>query len=165
MRSMVPSLVILGTAAIAALILALRSDSPPGDTTTRRRAAIALAVAASLQCIHFIEEAATGFSARFPALLGLPPMQFPIFVAFNLFWLGFWFASIPGLRAGRRVSLFAAWFLALAGTLNGVAHPAMALATGGYFPGVISAPFVAIACIWLWSTLLAAAHQHSPFLL
>ena len=47
-------------------------------------------------------------------------------------------AVILGLAA------LAAWFLAIAGMFNGIAHPLLALASGGYFPGLVSSPFIAV---------------------
>ena len=40
-----------------------------------------------------------------------------------------------------------------------VGHPLLALAQGGYFPGLISSPFVAAACFWLWQRLRRATEQ------
>ncbi|MCP5090226.1 MAG: hypothetical protein GY949_04810, partial [Gammaproteobacteria bacterium] len=51
---------------------------------------------------------------------------------------------------------FAAWFLAIAGMLNGVAHPLLAIAAGGYFPGLITSPFIGAAGVWLWLGLRKA---------
>ena len=154
--SVLPSIVVLGAAAIAALLLATRCPSPPENLAARLAASNALAVATGLQCIHFVEEAATGFDERFPNLLGLPSMPFTVFIVFNLVWIAIWIASIRGLHSARLGAFFAAWFLAIAGTLNGIGHPLMAVAAGGYFPGLVSSPFVGLACIWLWFKLREA---------
>jgi hypothetical protein len=89
-------------------------------------------------------------------------MPFSFFVVFNVVWIAIWIASIPGLRSSRRIAFFAAWFLAIAGTLNGIAHPLMAVTARGYFPGLVSSPFVGLACIWLWSRLRLAARPSAP---
>ena len=115
-----------------------------------------LAIATALQSGHFIEEWATGFHVRFPALFGLEPMPLAVFVAFNLAWIVVWIASIPLLQQGRRPAFFAAWFLAIAAMLNGLAHPLMAVASGAYFPGLISSPLVGVAGIYLWRRLRRA---------
>ena len=156
MLSVLPSIVVLGVAALAALHLAKRCPSPPEKIAARRTASNTLAVATGLQSIHFVEEAATGFNERFPALFGFPNMSFAVFAIFNIVWIAIWIASIPGLRSARLVAFFAAWFLAIAGILNGIGHPLMAVAAGGYFPGLVSSPFVGLACIWLWLNLRAA---------
>jgi hypothetical protein len=67
----------------------------------------------------------------------------------------------PGqlVLANERIAFFAAWFLAIAGALNGIGHPLMAVAAGGYFPGLVSSPFVGLACIWLWIRLREATRS------
>ena len=49
--------------------------------------------------------------------------------------------------------------LAIAGTFNGIAHPALALAAGGYFPGLISSPVIGVAGVLLWRSLLRSTQQ------
>jgi hypothetical protein len=107
----------------------------------------------ALQSGHFVEEWATGFHARFPALFGLEPMPLSIFVVFNLTWIVIWIVSIPMLRSARRAAFFTAWFLAIAGALNGLAHPLMSAAVAGYFPGLITSPFIGLAGVCLWRRL------------
>ena len=162
MLSVFPSIIVLGMAAIAALRFAIRYPSPPENVVARLAASNALAGATGLQCIHFVEEAVTGFNERFPAMVGFPSMSFSFFVVFNVMWIAIWIASVPGLRSSQLVAFFAAWFLAIAGTLNGIAHPLMAVAAGGYFPGLVSSPFVGLACLWLWSKLRAATQLRVP---
>lgn len=156
MLSVLPSMIVLGLAALAALQRALSRRSPPENTAERRAAASALALAVGLQSVHFIEEAATGFHVRLGALLGLPGMPLSLFVVFNLVWIGIWIASVPGLRSARVAAFFAAWFLAIAGMFNGLAHPLLALGAGAYFPGLVSAPFIGAAGVWLWLRLCQA---------
>ncbi len=153
MLSILPSVMILGLVALVAVGLARTRRSPPQKAAERSAAARALALTAGVQGVHFAEEAATGFNVQFPALLGLPAMSMPLFLVFNLVWLGIWFVSVPGLRSGRQAALFAAWFLALAGMLNGIAHPLMAVVAGGYFPGLVTSPFIGVAGFWLGSRL------------
>ncbi|MBW2416397.1 MAG: HXXEE domain-containing protein [Deltaproteobacteria bacterium] len=116
----------------------------------------ALALAVGIQGVHFAEETATGFHERLGALLGLPGIPLLVFVVFNLIWLCIWVASIPGVRSARPAAFFAAWFLAIAGMLNGVAHPLLAIAAGGYFPGLVSSPLIGGASVWLWLRLRGA---------
>ncbi len=157
MLSLLPSFVVLGLAALAALLLAVRRPSPPEKLTERQAAAHVLALAVGIQCVHFAEETATGFHERFPALFGLPGMSLSVFVVFNLAWLGIWAASIIGLRSALTAAFFAAWFLAIAGMLNGIAHPLLAVAAGGYFPGLVTSPFIGGASVWLWLRLRQAS--------
>ncbi len=156
MLNVLPSIVVLGLAALAALLLVLSRRSPPEELAERLAAARALTLAVGVQSVHFAEEAATGFHERFGALLGLPGMPLSVFVVFNLTCLGIWVASVPGLRSARAAAFFAAWFLAIAGMFNGIAHPLLAIAAGGYFPGLVSSPFIGGASVWLWLRLRRA---------
>jgi len=154
--SILPSMIILGLAALAALALAFIRRTPPDSVTERIAASRALAVTVAIQGAHFVEELATGFHVKFPALFGLPPMSSTFFIIFNLTWLAIWVASIPGLRLAQPAAYFAAWFLAIAAMLNGIAHPAMAIFVGGYFPGLVTSPFIGVAGIWLWRCIYKA---------
>lgn len=154
--SLIPSIAVLGLAAIVALQLAVRRPSPIELTIERNAASRVLALVTAIQSGHFAEEWATDFHARFPALFGLEPMPMSFFVGFNLTWIAIWIASAVLIRSARKSAFFAAWFLAIAGMLNGVAHPLMAVASGGYFPGLISSPFIGLASILLWKRLYAA---------
>ncbi len=156
MLNVLPSILVLGLAALAALLLVLSRWSPPENVPERLVAARVLVLAVGVQSVHFAEEAATGFHERLGALLGLPGMPLSVFVIFNLTWLGIWVASVPGLRSQRAAAFFAAWFLAIAGMLNGIAHPLLAIAAGGYFPGLVSSPFIGVASVWLWLRLRRA---------
>lgn len=161
MLSVLPSIIILGLAALAAVRLAQVRRSPQGKVVQRVAAAQALALTVVVQGAHFGEEWATGFHERFPALLGLPAMPLSIFVTFNLAWIGIWITSVPGIRLARPVAYFAAWFLAIAGMLNGIGHPLLAIAAGGYFPGLISSPLIGAAGLWLWLRLRNATGQET----
>lgn len=154
--SLVPSLVVLGIVAFAALQLAMRRLSPVKFSDERAIASRALAHATGIQCMHFAEEWATGFYVAFPALFGLEPMPVPFFVGFNLAWIAAWIVSVPLLRSAQMPAFFAAWFLAIAGMLNGVAHPLMAVASGGYFPGLLTSPAIGLVGIQLWRRLQGA---------
>ena len=156
MLSVLPSIFVLGLAALAALLLALNRRPLPDNMAERRAAARALAIAVVVQSVHFAEEAATGFHEKLGPLVGVPGMPFSLFVVFNLAWLGIWVASIPGLRSAQPAAFFAAWFLAIAGMINGIAHPLLAIAAGGYFPGLVTSPFIAVAGVWLWRRLRGA---------
>ncbi len=155
---MLASVLILSAVAVVALVLTFTRAISENDLA-RHAAARSLALAVALQAAHFAEEATTGFHDRFPELLGLPAMPVPFFVLFNVAWLAAWTASVPGLRTGRPTAFFAAWFLALAGLLNSIAHPLLAVASGSYFPGLVTSPFIGVASALLW-TRLRRATQH-----
>jgi hypothetical protein len=81
------------------------------------------------------------------------------FVPFNLAWIAIWLVSVPYLRLGRKPAFFAAWFIAIGGMLNGVAHPMMAIASGGYFPGLVTSPVIGLAGVILWQRLQRATAE------
>jgi hypothetical protein len=114
-----------------------------------------------VQSVHFTEEAVTGFHTRFPALFNLPEIPLSVFLLFNLLWIGVWIASVPGLRSARSGAFFGAWFLAIAGIVNGIAHPLLALASGGYFPGLWTSPVIGGVCVLLWPRLRKATQPRS----
>ena len=162
MLSALPSIVVLGLAALVALFLARSRLSPTAYARERVHASRALTVAVVFQGLHFLEEAATGFHSRFPALFDLGEIPRVVFIAFNVIWLGVWIASVVGVRSGLQPAFFAAWFLAIAAMFNGIAHPLLAVASGGYFPGLISAPIIGISGVWLWRRLRAATRAPAP---
>ena len=138
------------------LIIALRLTlTRPADLAVpaRRRRLIGLFAAAILiQGGHFAEEWATGFNQRYPALLGLHPWSIDLWAGFNLVWIAIWCLAIVGLARRWRPALLPVWFLALACVVNCAAHPLLALAAGGYFPGLWSSPL----CGVVGAPLLAA---------
>lgn len=156
MTGALPSVIILGLAAFAALLLAQFRRSPPDNTKERSAASRTLAITIGIQVLHFIEELVTGFPDQFPAVFGVPGMSYTFFIAFNLAWIAIWVASIPGLQLGQPPTYFAAWFLAIAGMLSGIGHPLIAISAGGYFPGLVTAPLIGLAGVWLWRRLYAA---------
>lgn len=149
---MLPSVFALSAIAAVAVVLT-RTRAISADVDARRAAARCLALAAAVQGAHFAEEAATGLHRELPALLGASEVPFAAFLLINLTWLAAWVASIPGLRSGRPIAYFAAWFLALAGAFNGIVHPVLAFAADGYFPGLATSPLVGIAGAALWIRL------------
>jgi len=154
--SLLPSIFVLGIAAVAAAFLAQHRDSSADKVMQRSAAGRVLAIATVTQSLHFAEEALTGFPERLGALLGIPAMPMSFFLLFNVAWLGIWAVSVPGVRLARKGAFFAAWFLAIAGMFNAIAHPLLAFAASGYFPGLVSSPFIGAAGVWLWLRLQSA---------
>jgi hypothetical protein len=76
--------------------------------------------------------------------------------AILLFGLGCYFASIrPGHKSARGL----AWFWALLEIANGFGHVALALAAGGYFPGLATAPFLLVTGTYLAIQLNRSRHR------
>ena len=154
--SALPSLIILGLIALIALALTYK-NSAPSNPVQLKAASTALFIATIVQSIHCTEETVSGFPAKFPALFGLPAIPQSFFIGFNVMWIAIWLIAVPALRAGKPPAMFAAWFLAIAGIANGIAHPLLAIAAGGYFPGLLTSPFIGLAGIWLGRRLHRAA--------
>lgn len=158
---LLPSIIILGLIALAALWIAVNRPSPRERTDERRAAARIFVIAIAAQCIHFSEEAPTGLNVRLPELFGLPPVALSVFATVNLVAIGVWIVSVPGLRAGQTGAFFAAWFLALASVFNVVGHPAFAVVTGGYFPGLATSLLVGVTGVWFCRKLYVATQPLS----
>jgi hypothetical protein len=132
----------LSAAGVVALALSL-SRAGLGDEHfhgTRRIAAWTLCA----QSLHFAEEYLQRFFVRFPELLGLTAWPETFFLTFNGAWLAVWAITIAAIAKFPRAVTFPLWFLAIASVINGIAHPLMAIAVGGYFPGLWSSPLVGI---------------------
>lgn len=156
----------LSAAALVALALTIVRRPRDGDLVNRERTERLFLAGLAAQCLHFMEEAITRFPDRFPVLFGLPAWSENFFVAFNLLWLSVWILSSLGLRMGYRAALFPIWFFAIASIANGVAHPILAVAVRGYFPGLITSPLVGAIGVLIWMRLKAltgsAIRQTAP---
>lgn len=149
LRSILVGTAGLSVAAVVSLLLTVVRGRVEASGT-ELRAAVRLAFVTTLvQAGHFAEELATGFHRLFPELLGLSPWSTGFFISFNLVWIAAWVLSLWGLAARRRVALFPLWFLGIAGVVNGLAHPALSLRAGGYFPGLATSPLVGVLGILL----------------
>ena len=152
----------LTVAAVIALLLTL-SRAGVNASKAELRAAVRTALGLILiQAAHFVEEFATGFHQRFPELLSLTPWSPQFFVSFNLSWLAIWSLSIWGLAARRKSALFPLWFLDVSSAANGVAHPLFSVLTGGYFPGLVTAPFAGVTGVLLMRRLLQVTAGRDP---
>ena len=140
---------ILGAGEMAAQALRLIRS---GDAARRVIVKLA-AVLLTIQAVHVLEEWVTGFHERLPALFDLHPWSTELYLGFNISWIGIWLMSLFGVRVGLHAAFFPLWFLGLASMLNGVAHPLLALTSGGYFPGLWTSPLCAVGGLVLLSAL------------
>lgn len=129
---------------LVAVYLTLSHGSGPSDKRARYRLIGLFAAAIVVQGFHFAEEWMTGFNVLFPEMLGLPPWSVALWAGFNIGWIAIWCVTILGLLRPWRPALFPVWFLAVACLVNGIAHPLLALAAGGYFPGLWTSPFAGL---------------------
>ena len=144
---------------LAAAVLTVSRGAPERGRRARTRAAWIALVAVAVQSVHFVEEWVTGFNRRFPELLGLHPWSAELWVSFNLVWIAIWLASLVGVRRGLRIALFPVWFLAIASVINCLAHPLLAVAAAGYFPGLWTSPLAGGAGVLLWRSLTAVTDR------
>jgi hypothetical protein len=142
----------LDIGAIAALLLTVMRRGFKSDPQTQRRLTSLVLIGISLQCFHFIEESVTHFNRRFPQQLGLSAWSTEFFVSFNLLWILIWVLSAIGLRRNFRPAFFPIWFFIIAMIANGVAHPLLAVAVGGYFPGLWTSPLIGVTGMILGSS-------------
>ena len=80
------------------------------------------------------------------------PLGFAI-VNIALVAFGFW-CWIARVGPGRPTARAFAWFWALLECANGLAHVALAVAAGGYFPGLATAPLLLGIGLWLIALLV-----------
>ena len=138
----------------AALVLAyvLWLDQPAIEP---RKVLPAYLVAVCAQSVHLVEEYRAGFYREFPPILGAAPWSAVAFLLFNVTWLVVFGLVALGLARRWRPAALVALFLALGGgVLNGLAHVALAIRVGGYFPGLYTAPLVFGAGTYLALRLL-----------
>ena len=111
----------------------------------RSRALFALLIAA--QAVHSVEEYFTRlYDVLAPARAVSEALGFDRsagFIVANTALVGFglW-CYLARVRRGRPGARAFAWFWALLETANGLAHGGLALAAGGYFPGLATAPLL-----------------------
>lgn len=153
----------LGLTVVLLVAAGLSFSRPPvGDAAALARLRLVAVLAISAQLLHFCEESSTAFYLRFPARLGLEPWTPTFFVTFNVAWLAIWAGAVAAIGTRTRIALLPLWFLALASVLNGIAHPLLALAAGGYFPGLYTSPLTGLLGALLLHRLIGATGTDRP---
>ncbi len=124
----------------------------------RTRAAFGLLVLA--QAAHSIEE----YHFRLFDVLGLTRFVSGLFsrdlatgfaiANAGIFLFGLWCHLVP-LRSGRPAGRAIAWGWVAVELANGVTHIGLAVARGGYFPGVGTAPLLLGGALYLAANLVA----------
>jgi hypothetical protein len=99
---------------------------------------------------HLVEEVVTGFRTRLP----VGEMPRPIFVGLNVVIYAYCFSTLALAVQGRPLALPLAWVLALAMSLNGLAHAGMMIARRRYFPGGFTALPLLLASALLMAALV-----------
>lgn len=147
--SFVPSIIALSAMAAVALAITVARGGINADPPALRSVARMAILAIVCQILHFAEEVGGGLNRRLPEFFGLDTVTMESFVGVNLVALAIWMLSVPALMARISAALFPLWFLAVASVSNALLHPALAMATGGYFPGVLTSPVVGVAGLFL----------------
>ena len=141
MESFIPSSIALGVMFVGSAVLSMsRARIPDGQL---KSVSTLVLMACGAQLLHFLEEAAFGLHARLPQAFGFPEMPFSFFLSINIGALVIWMLGALQ-QASNRLAVTTYWFLGLASLFNLVAHPALAILSGGYFPGVVTSPLVGI---------------------
>ena len=138
-----------------ALILWLTRPVYKSDRIERMNLVEILLLGLACQCAHFVEEFISGLHLLAPPLFDLAPLSAEYFVGLNLFWMGVWTIAAVGILRGFRIALLPVWFFGLIMSFNGIAHPALAIWTGGYFPGLVTSPVAGLAGL----VILRKLHQ------
>ena len=97
-------------------------------------------VALAIQFLHFTEEYIFGFHLRVTEIMvGMPPFDSNVFVAFNMIAYCLFLLSGLGMYKGMKFPMIIVWFFTIAGVLgNAILHPLLAIKVGGYFPGLFT---------------------------
>jgi len=120
-------------------------------------------LAVCAQSMHLVEEYRAGFYLEFPPILGAAPWSATAFLIFNVTWLVVFGLVALGVAHRWRPAAVGALFLALGGgVLNGLAHVALAIRVGGYFPGLYTAPVVFVAGTYLALRVLRRSGDPVP---
>jgi hypothetical protein len=124
-----------------------------------RRARLAFLLLVLAQACHSIEEYAFRLWDRLPparfvsALVALDPATGFAIVNSGLVAFGLWCRVFPIGRSWAPARAFA-WGWAAVETANACAHVALAIAAGGYFPGLATVPLLLAASAFLaWSLM------------
>ena len=137
-----------------ALILSFALWAGRSRMGSPRRVLPALATAVVVQLVHLTEEYYTGFQRALPALFGYAWEDWR-FLTFNGAWLLAFGASAVAIAHRRSLGYLGAFFLAVGGGVgNGLAHLALVVRAGGYFPGAYTAPLSFAAGVLLLARLL-----------
>lgn len=142
--SLTPTMIALAGPVAAALIMtALRPRLRP-DLRRSRRLLLVVGLTISAQVLHFGEELLTELYVQFPTTFGFPAAPQSVFVGANLTALVVWVGALLAVRQGIVIAILPLWFLGFAELLNLFLHPYLALKTGGYYSGVVTAPLVGL---------------------
>jgi hypothetical protein len=151
--------VAVGAAALwLALAIALVVAWTSRTTAETLKTAVPTAlVVLAVQSLHFTEQFGAFYQDRFFGLIGRHQWPDRLFVTLNMGWIAVWALACAGALRGQWTYPVATmlWFLCIAALLNSAVSPLLAIATLGYFPGLITAVPLALAGLALLRRLRA----------
>jgi len=130
------------------------SDSMARRSYLERRVQLVFLLLILAQAAHSVEEYVTKLyevfaPARLVSSLISSDLAFGFLVVnAALVSFGLWSWAVP-VRSGWRGARGLVWFWTILESGNGLGHSIFALARGGYFPGVITAPLLLLFSVWL----------------
>lgn len=135
-----------------------QENRPCPRLTSRGRIRATFLALVLAQAAHSVEECVGRLWESFPPaafLTGLLPHRELGFIVLNgaLVLFGFWCYYQPVRRGWRSAPAFL-WFWVVLETINGIVHPAWAVAQRAYTPGVLTAPVLLVLALYLGTQLL-----------
>jgi hypothetical protein len=137
-------MIALAAPATAAVTMTALRPRLPRDLKRTRRLLLVVGLTIAGQVLHFGEELLTELYVAFPTSFGYPAAALSVFVWANIAALVVWVVALLAVRQGIVIAVLPLWFLGFAELLNLFLHPYLALKTGGYYPGVVTAPIVGV---------------------
>ena len=119
------------------------------------------------QIAHSVEEYVFRFYEVFPParLLNefVPGFTRPGFIIFNtlLALFGLW-CFLSNVRLGTKSARDWVWIWVVIELFNGLAHPAWAITSRGYVPGLVTSPILLVLAAYLFHRLRASPEPLSP---
>ena len=97
-------------------------------------------LALAIQMLHFAEEYIMNFTTAMPALLGQEPYPNDYWLVFNMAaYFVFILGGIALFKKRKEYAIIPLFFILAGVLLNGMAHIALSIYSGAYFPGMITA--------------------------
>lgn len=106
--------------------------------------ALAYSILLGIQCLHSLEELSTGFHKKWY----LFSMPFSVFLIFEIVFLSFWIFVWLMPTLSHKELLMA--FFNLLMFANGIQHLVWAGVKKKYVPGLITAPLLIAAFLWIY---------------
>ena len=122
-------------------------------------------IALAIQFIHFAEEYVMDFHIAVPELLGTPGFSLDYWVIFNMVAYAFFvLGTIAFYKQIKIFMIIPLFFIVVGVMLNGIGHILISVYTGGYFPGLYTAPVYLIIGPIILRTIIEESKFSKPIL-